>query len=170
MMGKIHVLRLLWVLTGSTVAISLALYCTQASSPLLLASLGGTTLFLFALSTIPAAQPRAVFGAHLISSLIGVIAFQLFGDALWVMVVAVVITIGVLLLTRTVHPPAGANPLIMIQAQASFSHIGLTVLLGVVIISAVAFVWSRLGVGKKKYPVSWTQPSPPTLNWSIWGD
>jgi CBS-domain-containing membrane protein len=169
-MGKIHLLRLLWVLTGSTVAISLALYYTQASSPLLLASLGGTTLFLFALSTIPAAQPRAVFGAHLISSLVGVIAFQLFGDALWVMVVAVVITIGILLLTRTVHPPAGANPLIMIQAHASFTHIGFTVLLGVAIIFAVAFVWSRLGVGKKKYPVSWTQPSPPSLNWSIWSD
>ena len=169
-MGKIHLLRLLWVLTGSTVAISLALYYTQASSPLLLASLGGTTLFLFALSTIPAAQPRAVFGAHLISSLIGVIAFQLFGDALWVMVVAVVITIGILLLTRTVHPPAGANPLIMIQAHASFTHIGFTVLLGVAIIFAVAFVWSRLGFGKQKYPVSWTQPSPPSLNWSIWSD
>jgi CBS-domain-containing membrane protein len=169
-MGKIHLLRLLWVLTGSTVAISLALYYTQASSPLLLASLGGTTLFLFALSTIPAAQPRAVFGAHLISSLVGVIAFQLFGDALWVMVVAVVFTIGILLLTRTVHPPAGANPIIMIQAHASFTHIGFTVLLGVAIIFAVAFVWSRLGVGKKKYPVSWTQPSPPSLNWSIWSD
>ena len=169
-MGKIHILRLLWVLAGSTVAISLALYFTQASSPLILASLGGTTLFLFVLSTLPAAQPRAVFGGHLISSLIGVLAFQFFGDSLWVMVMAVVLTIGILLLTRTVHPPAGANPLIMIQAQANFSHIGLSVLLGVVIISAVAFVWSRLGVGKKKYPASWTQPSPPSMNWSIWGD
>jgi CBS-domain-containing membrane protein len=160
----------LWVLAGSTVAISLALYFTQSSSPLILASLGGTTLFLFALSTLPAAQPRAVFGGHLISSLIGVLAFQFFGDALWVMVMAVVLTIGVLLLTRTVHPPAGANPLIMIQAHANFSHIGLSVLLGVIIISVVAYVWSRLGAGKKKYPASWNQPSPPSMNWSIWGD
>jgi CBS-domain-containing membrane protein len=169
-MGKIHLLRLLWVMAGSTVAITLALYLTQASSPLLLASLGGTTLFLFGLSALPAAQPRAVFGGHLISSLIGVIAFQLFGDSLSVTVMALVVTIGILLLTRTVHPPAGANPLIMIQAHASFSHIGFTVLLGVVTISAVAFVWSRLGVGKQKYPVSWTQPSPPSMNWGIWSD
>ena len=98
-MGKTYVLRLLWVLTGSTAAITLALYLTQASSPLFLASLGGTTLFLFGLSTLPAAQPRAVFGGHLISSLIGVVAFQLFGDSLSVMVLAVVITIGILLLT-----------------------------------------------------------------------
>jgi CBS-domain-containing membrane protein len=99
-----------------------------------------------------------------------VIAFQLFGDSLAVTVIALVVTIGILLLTRTVHPPAGANPLIMIQAHASFSHIGFTVLLGVVTISVVAFVWSRLGVGKHKYPLSWTQPSPPSMNWSIWGD
>jgi len=169
-MKKIHVLRLLWVMAGSTVAITLALHLTQASSPLLLASLGGTTLFLFGLSTLPAAQPRAVLGGHLISSLIGVIAFQLFGDSVWVMVMALVVTIGILFLTRTVHPPAGANPMIMIQAHASFGHIGLTVLLGVVTILAIAFVWSRLGVGKQKYPVSWTQPSPSSMNWGIWSD
>ena len=165
---KILLLRLLWVLLGSSVAISLALWATNNNSPLMLASLGGTTLFLFILTTAPAAQPRAVFGAHLISSLIGIIAYQLFGDALWVYVVAVVLTIGILLLVRCVHPPAGANPLIMIQAHAGFIHLGITVLVGVTIIFAVAFIWSRLGVGSRKYPVSWTQPSPPSLNWSIW--
>ena len=165
---KILLLRLLWVLLGSSVAISLALWTTNNNSPLMLASLGGTTLFLFALTTAPAAQPRAVFGAHLISSLIGIVAYQLFGDALWVYVVAVVVTIGILLLVRCVHPPAGANPLIMIQAHAGFIHLGITVLVGVTIIFAVAFIWSRRGVGSRKYPVSWTQPSPPSLNWSIW--
>ena len=89
---------------------------------------------------------------------------------MWVSVVAVVVTICALLLTRTVHPPAGANPMIMIQAHADFSHIGLTVLMGISIITAVAWIWSRLGFGTKKYPVSWNQPSPQTTNWSIWGD
>ena len=166
---KTQLLRLLWVLLGSSVAISLALWATNTESPLMLASLGGTALFLFALTTAPAAQPRAVFGAHLISSLIGIIAYQLFGDAFWVYIAAVVVTIGVLLLTRCVHPPAGANPLIMIQAHAGFIHLGITVLLGVTIIFAVAFIWSRLGVGSRKYPISWTQPSPPSLDESIWG-
>ena len=163
-------LRLIWVSLGASVAIGLALLSTKVSSPLLLASLGGTTLFLFGLSTTPAAQPRAVFGGHLFSSLIGIVCVQCLGDATWVSVLAVVITICVLLLTRTVHPPAGANPLIMIQAHADFSHIGLTVLAGISIITAVAWIWSRLGFGTKTYPVSWGQPSPPTTNWSIWGD
>jgi len=163
-------LRLIWVSLGAGIAIALTLLATEATSPLLLASLGGTTLFLFGLSTTPAAQPRAVFGGHLISSLIGIICVQVFGDATWVSVTAVVLTICVLLLTRTVHPPAGANPLIMIQAHANFSHIGLTVLVGITVITTVAYLWSRLGVGTKKYPVSWCQPSPPTTNWGIWGD
>ena len=165
---KTRLLRLLWVLLGSSVAISLALWVTKTNSPLLLASLGGTTLFLFALTTAPAAQPRAVFGAHLISSLVGILAYQLFGDAFWVYVIALVVTIGILLVVRCVHPPAGANPLIMIQAHASFIHLGVTVLLGVTIIFVVAYIWSRLGVGVRKYTISWTQPSPPSLNWSIW--
>ena len=165
---KTLMLRLIWVLIGASVAIALALWITQANSPLLLASLGGTTLFLFALSTAPAAQPRAVFGAHLISSLVGILAYQLFGDAFWVYVFAVVVTIGILLITRCVHPPAGANPLIMIQAHAGFIHLGVTVLVGVSIIFIVAYLWSRLCFGVRKYPISWTQPSPPSLNWSIW--
>lgn len=165
---KILIFRLLWVLLGSSIAISLALWATQATSLLMLASLGGTTLFLFVLTTAPAAQPRAVFGAHLIGALIGIIAFQLFGDGAWVYVIALVVTIGVLLLVRCVHPPAGANPLIMIQAHASFIHLGVTVLTGVLIIFAVAYIWSRLGIGLRKYPISWTQPSPPSFNWSIW--
>ena len=165
---KILVFRLLWVLLGSSIAIGLALWVTQVNSPLLLASLGGTTLFLFVLTTAPAAQPRAVFGAHLIGALIGIIAYQLFGDGFWVYVLALVATIGVLLLVRCVHPPAGANPLIMIQAHAGFIHLGITVLTGVLIIFVVAYIWSRMGVGSRKYPVSWNQPSPPSLNWSLW--
>lgn len=166
---KTFFLRLLWVLLGSTLAISLAIWITKAGDPLLLASLGGTTLFLFVLTTVPAAQPRAVFGAHLIGSLIGIIAFQLFGDGFWVYVIALVVTICVLLITKCVHPPAGANPLIMIQAHAGFIHLGITVMAGVTAIFLVAFIWSRLGIGSRKYPTSWTVPSPPSTNWSIWG-
>jgi CBS-domain-containing membrane protein len=165
---KILILRLLWVLLGSSVAISLALWATNVLSPLMLASLGGTALFLFVMTTAPAAQPRAVFGAHLISALIGIIAYQLFGDAFWVYVLAVVVTIAVLLIVRCVHPPAGANPLIMIHGHADFIHLGISVLSGVTIIFVVAYIWSRLGVGSVKYPVSWTQPSPPSFDGSIW--
>ena len=158
-------LRLVWVAFGSAIAITAALWVTgNATTPLVLASLGGSTLFLFGLTTLPPAQPRALFGGHFIA------AYQLAGDAMWVMVLAVVVAIVLMLLTKTVHPPAGANPLIMIQAQAGLIHLGAVVMLGVLTIFIVAYVWSRLGVGQYKDPLRWNQPSPPNSNWGIWTD
>jgi CBS-domain-containing membrane protein len=98
-----------------------------------------------------------------------VICYQTFGDATWVLVVSVLITIAVLLLTKTVHPPAGANPLIMIHAHAGFMDIWTHVLLGVIVLAATTFVWSRLGIGTAKYPVKWNQESPPGPHWGPWG-
>jgi CBS-domain-containing membrane protein len=163
--------RLAWVSLGAIVALGLALLVTKSpTSPLLLASLGGSTIFLFGLTGAPAAQPRALFGGHLISALIGVICYQLFGDTLWVYLLAEVITLGALLLTQTVHPPAGANPLIMIQAHAGFGHLIAVVLVGVTILALVAALWSRLTLGKTlHYPVKWNEPSPQSKDWSVWG-
>ena len=162
--------RLLWISIGASLALSLALLLTKLpTSPLLLASLGGSTIFLFGLTGAPAAQPRALFGGHLLSALIGIICYQLFGDSLWVFIVAEILTLVVLLLTQTVHPPAGANPLIMIQAHAGFSHLIEVVLLGVAILAIVAAVWSRITPGKTiSYPAKWNSLSPATKDWSIW--
>lgn len=162
---------LAWVSLGGMVALGLALLATKPpTSPLLLASLGGSTIFLFGLTGAPAAQPRALFGGHLISALIGIICYQLFDDTLWVYLLAEVITLAALLLTQTVHPPAGANPLIMIQAHASFGHLAVVVLVGVTILAAVTALWSRLTPGKTlHYPVKWNEPSPQSTNWSVWG-
>jgi CBS-domain-containing membrane protein len=146
----------MWVSLGAMIALGLALLLTKSpTSPLLLASLGGSTIFLF---------------GHLISALIGIICYQLFSDALWVYLLAEVITLAVLLITQTVHPPAGANPLIMIQAHAGFDHLLAVVLVGVTILAVVAAIWSRLIPGKTlRYPVRWNEPSPASTNWSVWG-
>jgi CBS-domain-containing membrane protein len=87
---------------------------------LLLASLGGSTIFLFALTDAEAVQPRALFAGHLGGALIGILCFQFFGDALWVSVIALVLTMVVMVATRTIHPPAGANPLLMVHHHADF--------------------------------------------------
>ncbi len=167
---KQTVLRILWVLCGASVALFLALHVVRPQdSTLLLASLGGSTLFLFGLTTLPPTQPRALFGGHLLSALIGVICYQTFGDSTWVLVLSVLVTIAVLLLTKTVHPPAGANPLIMIHGHAGFMDIWTHVLLVVVVLAATTFVWSRLGIGNARYPVKWNQESPPGSHWGPWG-
>lgn len=164
------ILRLLWISLGASVALGLALLFTKPpTSPLLLASIGGSTIFLFGLTSAPAAQPRALFGGHLISALIGIVCYQLFSDVMWVYLLAEVITLAALLITHTVHPPAGANPLIMIQAHAGFSHLVFVVLISITTLAVVAAIWSRLTPGKVlHYPVKWNERSPPTKNWSVW--
>jgi CBS-domain-containing membrane protein len=146
---------LFWIVIGATGAIALALWVVEeARSPFLLASLGGSTVFLFALTESEAAQPRALFGGHLGGAMIGILCFHFFGDALWVSVAAVVLTMTFMVLSRTIHPPAGANPLFMVHYHASFRAFWMPVALGVVVLFLVAVFWSRLRPGRV-YPVKW---------------
>jgi CBS-domain-containing membrane protein len=163
--------RLLWCLSGAAIGISLALMLVNPpASPFLLASLGGSTVFLFGLTRVPATQPRALFGGHLGSALIGVVCYQCFGELLWVYAVAQVLTLGYMLITKTVHPPAGANPLIMIHSHAGFSTLWQPVFVGVFSLAAVAFLWSRIVPGLVHYPVAWFDKSPPSSFWGGWSD
>jgi len=164
-------LRLAWCLAGAAAGIGLALWLiAPPASPFLLASLGGSTVFLFGLTRAPAAQPRALFGGHLGGALVGIACYQCFGDALWVYALAQVLTLAFMLLTKTVHPPAGANPLIMIAGHAGYASLFATVLVGVLSLALVAALWSRLFPGLVHYPVSWMDRSPPSLLWGGFSD
>ena len=147
-------MKLVWSAIGAAIAIGLALWLAADDSSLfLLASLGGSTVFLFGLTDAEAAQPRALFGGHLAGATIGIFCFQFFGDALWVSVVAVVLTMVFMMMTRTIHPPAGANPLFMVHYHASFQALLKPVGLGVFILFLVTVIWSRMRPGKR-YPVT----------------
>jgi CBS-domain-containing membrane protein len=68
-----NILRLFWCAVGAAIGISLVLWAVGASSsPFILASLGGSTVFLFGRTSAAAAQPRALFGGHLVSALIDI--------------------------------------------------------------------------------------------------
>jgi len=106
--NRLNPLDLVWSAIGATIAIALALWFVgDRTSPFLLFSLGGSTVFLFALTDTESAQPRALFGGHLGGALIGIACYQMFGDGLWVSVAAVVLTMVSMIATRTIHPPAG---------------------------------------------------------------
>jgi CBS-domain-containing membrane protein len=154
--------NLLWVAAGVGIAMTATMAVVDPkNSPLLVASLGGSAIFLFCLTSAPAAQPRALFGGHLGGALIGILCWQFLGDAIWVYVLAQVLTLVYMLVTCTIHPPAGANPLIMIRAHAGFAVIGHSVLAGLLCLAVIAYVWSRLRKDVTRYPSSWWVGSRP---------
>ena len=150
--NRLNPLDLVWSAIGATIAIALALWFVgDLTSPFLLFSLGGSTVFLFALTDTDSAQPRALFGGHLGGALIGIVCYRMFGDGLWVSVAAVVLTMVSMIVTRTIHPPAGANPLIMVHNHAGIFSLLQPVGIGVFTLFLVAILWSRVRPGKK-YP------------------
>jgi CBS-domain-containing membrane protein len=170
-MHRRPIVRLLWCMFGIAAGIALALAVSEPPlSPVLLASLGGTAVFLFGFTRARAAQPRALLGGHFFGALVGIACYQLFGEAFWVYVLAQSLTLALMLVTRTVHPPAGANPILMIHAHASWSALFEPVLPGVGALALVAIVWSRLYPGLARYPVDPWAPSPVHISWGGWGD
>jgi len=153
--NRLNPLEIVWSAIGATIAIALALWFVgDRTFPFLLFSLGGSTVFLFALTDTDSAQPRALFGGHLGGALIGIVCYRMFGDGLWVSVAAVVLTMVSMIVTRTIHPPAGANPLIMVHNHAGIYSLLQPVGLGVFTLFLVAILWSRVRPGKK-YPNQW---------------
>lgn len=152
--------RLAWSALGIGLGICASLYFVAPPvTPFLMASLGGSAIFLFGLSTAQAAQPRALFVGHLSSALIGIICYQTFGDALWVYAVAQALALMFMLTTGTVHPPAGANPLIMIYSHAGYSALWQPVLIGITCLAVIAALWSRVLPGHTRYPSAWLERS-----------
>lgn len=162
-------LRFVWCLVGVVCGIGLALRLSAPPmSPFMLASLGGSTVFLFGLTRAAAAQPRALLGGQFGGAFIGIACYQAFGDALWVYVLAQTLAIGFMLAARCVHPPAGANPILMVYVHASWGALFNPVLIGVGSLVLVALVWSRIYPGLVHYPVNILEPSPPTTLWGGW--
>jgi CBS-domain-containing membrane protein len=170
-MSRIAVARLVWCVFGAAAGISFTLWLVAPPvSPFLLASLGGSAVFLFGLTRAPAAQPRALFGGHLGGAFIGIACYQCFGEALWVYALAQVLTLAYMLVTQTVHPPAGANPLIMVASHSGFAALWQPVFVGVLALAIVAFAWSRMFPGLVHYPAVWLDRSPPSVFWGGWGE
>jgi CBS-domain-containing membrane protein len=153
---------------GAFLAMALVFALNGISNPFLLASLGGSTVFLFGLTRTPAAQPRALLGGHFGGALIGIACYQSFGGATWVYVLSVSLTLMFMLIAGAVHPPAGANPLIMVHGQAGIDALLQPVGLSILTLALFACAWTRVVPGMVRYPVKWLDRSPPDLFGSNW--
>jgi len=77
---------------------------------LLLGTFGASSLLVFAYPDSPFCQPRNVILGHLIGTAAGLVFLQFCPISWWCDALAVGTAIGLMKLTRTVHPPACSNP------------------------------------------------------------
>jgi CBS-domain-containing membrane protein len=123
--------------------------------PLLMAPLGASCFLLFGASDAPFAQPRNVVFGHFLSSLVGLIFLKYFGVGPLEMGAAVGIAIAMMLFTRTSHPPAGADPLVvMVAGNLSWSFLLTPVLASTVILVVIALVVNNVGKDRS-WPRYW---------------
>jgi CBS-domain-containing membrane protein len=62
--------------------------------------------------------------------------------------------IAAMMLTKTTHPPAGADPIVVILAGSGWSFLVTPVLLGSVLIVVIAIIINNLH-RHRKYPTFW---------------
>jgi CBS-domain-containing membrane protein len=136
-----------------TIAI-LALLTSWTSNIWIMAPLGASCVLAFGIWDAPLSQPRNVIGGHMISTLTGLVLVHLFGQSIWVMAAGVGLAIGLMMLTKTTHPPAGADPLVVIMANSGWSFLFAPVLVGSVLIVAAAILINNLDK-KRSYPTFW---------------
>ena len=100
------------------------------------------------------AQPRALVGGHLISTIVGLIVVKVVGPDPWAAAVAVGLSMIAMHLSRTFHPPAGIDPLVVVVNGMSWDFLLVPVGLGALLLVLFAVAWHRL-VARDNWPVSW---------------
>ena len=140
---------------GAFVAIgTVALLSSSLQVMLVLGSFGASCLILFGFPDIPFAQPRNVIAGHFLSSFVGLAFLTIFGPHWWTVALATGTAISLMIFTRTAHPPAGANPVIVYLSQPDWSFLFFPTLFGAVILTAISLVYNN-ATRENKYPRYW---------------
>ena len=140
---------------GGVLAIAAVAALTDfLSVALVLGSFGASCVLVFGYPDAPFSQPRNVVAGHVISSLVGLIFLAVFGPHWWAVALAVGTAIALMMLTRTVHPPAGSNPVIVFLTQPAWGFLLFPTLVGALVVVAVALVYNN-ATRDAKYPKYW---------------
>lgn len=131
------------------------------SNTTVIGSFGASAVLLFSAIKSPLAQPRNLIFGHLQAALIGVTMQFLLGDKFpWLAAaLAVSLSISLMCLTHTVHPPAGATALIAVYSDKKIHELGflysvIPVGVGAVILLIVALVANNI-FPSRRYPLYW---------------
>ena len=157
--------EILWSWLGAFLGIATVAYLDERLQPgtdlvWLIGSFGASSVLLYGVPHSPLAQPRNVFGGHVLSALIGVLVASLTTVPLWMAAaLAVSTSIAVMQMTRTVHPPGGATALIAVIGGPKIKALGYLYVLLPVAVGALALLLVALLMNNvlrsRRYPEFW---------------
>ncbi len=139
-----------WAFVGSFVGIGLIALAHQGVLPqadylFLIGSFGASSVLVYGVIQSPLAQPRNLIGGHLISALIGVSVHQLLPDVVWLAApLAVSLSIVLMQVTKTLHPPGGATALIAVIGSEKVKALGYLYVLSPVLSGALILLVTAL--------------------------
>lgn len=144
-----------WTFLGAFAGIGLigffnSKYFTLNDNLFLLGSFGATAVLVYGATNSPLAQPRNLVGGHLISAFIGVAVHKLIPGEVWLSsALAVSLSIVMMQVTKTLHPPGGATALIANIGSEKIKALGFMyvvspVLSGVLILLVIALIFNNI--------------------------
>lgn len=121
---------------------------------LIVASMGATTVLLFAVPHGALSRPWPVLGGHMVSATVGVTCAHLMRDPLVAAALAVGVSVGAMYYLRCIHPPGGATALSAVLGGAQVHALGygflvtpvllnVLILLGMAVAFSQPFAWRR---------------------------
>ncbi|KAF2071119.1 hypothetical protein CYY_007567 [Polysphondylium violaceum] len=133
----------------------------DADFQMIIGSFAASSVLIYGAVTSPLAQPRNLVLGHFLSAIIGVAfkhALQHVSLAL-ASALAVSVSIVVMQLTKSLHPPGSATALIAVMSTtdyrwAGFFYVFMPVMTGVLIMLLVALVVNNISP-KRSYPLYW---------------
>ena len=151
-----------WAFIGSFIGLGLlSLLQFKIFTPqdyvFLIGSFGASSVLVYGVIESPLAQPRNLIGGHVVSALVGVTIQKLLPDLIWIAApLAVSLSIILMQVTKTLHPPGGATALIAIAGSEKVKELGYwyvlsPVLLGTIILLITALVFNNMS-SKRQYP------------------
>lgn len=129
----------------------------QSALPLMIASMGASSVLLFAAPHSPMAQPWSFIGGHMVSALIGISCYKLVPSPFVAAALAVALAIFAMHWLRCLHPPGGATSLAMVISGQEMHALGYGALLSpvgldVLILIIIALAVNNLFPGRR-YPM-----------------
>lgn len=140
---------------GGFLAICAVGFLTQSyHSLLVMGSFGASCVLIFGFPKSPFSQPRNVIFGHFISTFLGLLFFHFMGAEWWSMALALGFCIFFMILTKTVHPPAGSNPIIVFLLGSNWDYLFFPTFFGAIILVAIALLFNNIHT-KRVYPAYW---------------